>query len=126
MTLEMLIAWHQQREGKCFAILARATHMPKAEAEALKATAQFHIEAVRLLQTVVQGGNLKRQSTWRFRTSSIPATSNKEGRNVESRSWHGPGRSYWGWCYAFDLCQTGARDYVPMDGSTVGLPLIAS
>jgi len=28
----------------------RAPHMPKAEAEALKATAQFHIEAVCLLQ----------------------------------------------------------------------------
>jgi hypothetical protein len=52
MTLEVLIAWHQQREGECFAILARATHMPKAETEALKATAQFHIEAVHLLQSL--------------------------------------------------------------------------
>jgi hypothetical protein len=41
----------EQRAGECFAILSRATHMPKAGAEALKATAQFHIEAVRLLQT---------------------------------------------------------------------------
>jgi hypothetical protein len=49
MPLEMLIAWHQQRAGDCFAILSRATHMPKIEADALKATAQFHIEAVRLL-----------------------------------------------------------------------------
>jgi hypothetical protein len=52
MTLEMLIAWHQQRAGECFAILARATYMPKAEADALQATAQFHIEAVRLLRTL--------------------------------------------------------------------------
>ena len=52
MTVEMLIAWHQQREGECFAILARATHMPKAETDALQATAQFHIEAVRLLHTL--------------------------------------------------------------------------
>jgi hypothetical protein len=51
MTLETWITWHQQRAGECFAILARATHMPKAEEEALKATVQFHIEAVRLLQT---------------------------------------------------------------------------
>jgi hypothetical protein len=51
MTLEMLITWHQHRAGECFAILSRARHMPKAEAEALKATAQFHIEAVRLLET---------------------------------------------------------------------------
>jgi len=50
VTLETLIAWHQQRAGECFAILSRATHMPKAEADALKATTQFHIEAVRLLQ----------------------------------------------------------------------------
>ena len=41
-----------EREGECFAILARATHMPKVEADALQATAQFHIEAVRLLQTL--------------------------------------------------------------------------
>ena len=52
MTLEMLIQWHQQRAGECFAILARATHMPQSEADALQATAQFHIEAVRLLQTL--------------------------------------------------------------------------
>jgi len=32
------------------AILARVTHMPKAEADALQATSQFHIEAVRRLQ----------------------------------------------------------------------------
>jgi len=51
MTLEMLITWHQQCAGECFAILSRATHMPKVETEALKATTQFHIEAVRLLQT---------------------------------------------------------------------------
>jgi hypothetical protein len=51
MTVEMLIAWHQQREGECLALLACATHMPKVEADALQATAQFHIEAVRLLQT---------------------------------------------------------------------------
>ena len=50
MTLETLIAWHQHRAGECFAILSRATHMPKGEADALQATAQFHIEAVRLLQ----------------------------------------------------------------------------
>jgi hypothetical protein len=50
MTLDMLIMWHQQRAGECFAILARATHMPKAEADALQAPARFHIEAVRLLQ----------------------------------------------------------------------------
>jgi len=36
MTLEMLIEWHQQCAGECFAILARATHMPKAEADALE------------------------------------------------------------------------------------------
>jgi hypothetical protein len=29
-----------------------ATHVPNSEAEALKAPAQFHIEAVRLLQTL--------------------------------------------------------------------------
>jgi hypothetical protein len=52
MTLEMLITRHQQCAGECFAILARDTRMPKVEAEALKATAQFHIEAVRLLQTL--------------------------------------------------------------------------
>jgi hypothetical protein len=51
MTLETLITWHQQRAGECFAILTRATHMPKAEADALQATAQFRIEAVCLLQT---------------------------------------------------------------------------
>ena len=60
ITLEMLIAWHQQRAGECFAILARATHIPKAEAEALKATAQFHIEAVCLLQSL-KDVDLKRQ-----------------------------------------------------------------
>jgi hypothetical protein len=40
---QVLITRHQQCAGECFAILARATRMPKAEAEALKATAQFHI-----------------------------------------------------------------------------------
>jgi len=43
MTLEILIAWHQQRAGECFAILSRVTHRPKAE---------VHIEAARLLQTL--------------------------------------------------------------------------
>jgi hypothetical protein len=52
MKLEMLITWHQHRAGECFAILSRATHIPKREREALKATAQFHTEAVRLLQTL--------------------------------------------------------------------------
>jgi hypothetical protein len=51
MTLEVLIEWHRQRAGECFAILARVTRMPKAEADALQATAQFHIEAVRLLKS---------------------------------------------------------------------------
>jgi hypothetical protein len=32
--------------GECYAILARVTRMPKAEANALQAAAQFHIEAV--------------------------------------------------------------------------------
>src|SRR5690348_14589280 len=49
VTLEMLIEWHQRRAGDCFAALSRATIMPKAETQALKATAQFHIAAVRLL-----------------------------------------------------------------------------
>jgi hypothetical protein len=51
ITLETLIEWHQQRAADCFMILARATLMPKAEMQALRATAQFHIAAVRLLQT---------------------------------------------------------------------------
>jgi hypothetical protein len=55
----MLIQWHQQRAADCFALVARVTHMPKVDADALKATAQFHIEAVRLLQTL-EGGDPKR------------------------------------------------------------------
>jgi hypothetical protein len=51
MTLEMLITWHQQRAAECLAIQARATIMPKNETVALTAMAQFHLEAVRLLQT---------------------------------------------------------------------------
>ena len=50
MTLEMLIEWHQERAADCFTTLARGTLMPKAEADALQARAQFHIEAVRRLQ----------------------------------------------------------------------------
>jgi hypothetical protein len=46
---ETLAEWHQQRAGECYAILARVIHMPKAEAQALQAAAQFHIEAVRRL-----------------------------------------------------------------------------
>jgi len=52
ITLEALIEWHQQRAANCFTTLARATLMPKSETQALKATAQFHIAAVRLLQTL--------------------------------------------------------------------------
>jgi hypothetical protein len=52
MTLEMLIAWHQQRAADCFELAQRVTHMPKVDADALRATATFHIEAVRLLQTL--------------------------------------------------------------------------
>jgi hypothetical protein len=76
MTLEMLIQWHQQRAGDCFAILARATHMPKIEAD-VKATAQFHIEAVPLLQTLVFHSascqdcpsGLQRRCSWQSRQS---------------------------------------------------------
>jgi len=50
MTLEMLVSRHQQREGDCFSIIARVTHMPESEMQALKALAQFHIESLRLLQ----------------------------------------------------------------------------
>jgi hypothetical protein len=60
LTKEMLIAWHQQRAADCFDLVARVTHMPKVDADALKATAQFHIEAVRLLQTL-KDVDLKRQ-----------------------------------------------------------------
>jgi hypothetical protein len=52
MTLEMLIQWHQQRAADCFELAQRVTHMPKVDADALRATATFHIEAVRLLQTL--------------------------------------------------------------------------
>jgi len=58
MTLEMLIAWHQRRAADCFDLVSRVTHMPKVDADALKATAQFHIEAARLLQSL-RGGDLK-------------------------------------------------------------------
>jgi hypothetical protein len=61
MTLETLIAWHQQRAGDCFSVMARATYVPESEAQRLKALAQFHIEAVCLLQTVTEGGDLKCQ-----------------------------------------------------------------
>jgi hypothetical protein len=59
MTLEALIAWHQQRAQDCRAIIARATHTPKREHEALLAMAQFHEAAVHLLRTL-EGGDLKR------------------------------------------------------------------
>jgi len=36
MTLEMLIAWHQQRAADCFDLVKRVTHMPKVDADALK------------------------------------------------------------------------------------------
>jgi hypothetical protein len=48
----MLIAWHQQGAADCFDLVNCVTHMPKGDADALKGTAQFHIEAVRLLQTL--------------------------------------------------------------------------
>jgi hypothetical protein len=47
ITLEMLIAFHQERAADRFTTLARTTHMP-----ALTATAQFHMATVRLLQTL--------------------------------------------------------------------------
>jgi hypothetical protein len=52
ITLEALIAWHQQRAADCFTTSVRATLMPKSEMQALQGTAQFHIEAVRLVQTL--------------------------------------------------------------------------
>jgi hypothetical protein len=51
ITLEMLNAWHQRRAADCMATLARATHTPKREREALLAMAKFHEAAVRLLTT---------------------------------------------------------------------------
>jgi hypothetical protein len=51
ITLETLIAWHQQRAADCMATMARATHTPKREHEALLAMAQFHEAAVRVLQS---------------------------------------------------------------------------
>jgi hypothetical protein len=50
LTLETLIQWHQHRAADCFDLAKRVTHMPKLEADALQA--QFHIEVVRLLQTL--------------------------------------------------------------------------
>jgi hypothetical protein len=52
ITLETLIEWHQHRAADCFTTLSRATLMPKSETQALQATAQFHIAAVRLLRAV--------------------------------------------------------------------------
>jgi hypothetical protein len=53
MTLETLIERRQQRAADCFDLAARVTHMPKLDADALRATARFHIETVRLLQTLM-------------------------------------------------------------------------
>jgi hypothetical protein len=60
ITLEMLIAWHQRRAQDCMELMARATHVPKREAEALIAMSKFHQAAVRLLQAF-EGGDPKRQ-----------------------------------------------------------------
>lgn len=51
ITLDVLIAWHQRRAQDCIDIMARATHTPKREREALMAIAEFHQAAVRLLKT---------------------------------------------------------------------------
>jgi hypothetical protein len=51
-TLETLVAWHDKRAQDCLATMARATHIPKREREALLSMAQFHQTAVRLLQTL--------------------------------------------------------------------------
>jgi hypothetical protein len=51
MTLDELIAYHQNRGADCFAVMERATYIPLKESEALRAAAQFHTDAVRLLQT---------------------------------------------------------------------------
>jgi hypothetical protein len=50
MTLEMLIAWHQQRAGEHFMTIARATHMPESKLQSLSAMAHFH--TLRPLQTL--------------------------------------------------------------------------
>jgi hypothetical protein len=52
MTLEELIAYHQERGADCFTVLSRATYIPLKESEAIMAAVQFHVEAVRLLQTL--------------------------------------------------------------------------
>jgi hypothetical protein len=59
ITPEQLIAWQEQRALDCMAIIARATHTPKREHEALLAMAKFHQAAVRLLKTFeLWGGDL--------------------------------------------------------------------
>jgi hypothetical protein len=54
MALEELIAYHQDQErgADCFTVLSRATYIPLKESEAIMAAVQFHVEAVRLLQTL--------------------------------------------------------------------------
>ena len=52
ITVEALAAWHEKRAQDCLATMARATHIPKREREALLSMAQFHQAAVRLLQTL--------------------------------------------------------------------------
>jgi hypothetical protein len=51
-TLETLIDWHQQRAQEIMATMARATHVPKQEREAMTSMAKFHQAAVRLSQTL--------------------------------------------------------------------------
>jgi hypothetical protein len=52
MALEELIAYHQDQERGADCFLSRATHIPLKESEAIMAAVQFHVEAVRLLQTL--------------------------------------------------------------------------